>query len=146
MQNILTSVHSVLAYIVLIVLILAFLNAVSGWLSKRDFKMSKDLRISLFALILSHTQLLLGLIVYFISSNGLNAITSIGIGNLNSAARLLALEHPTTNIIAIVLITIGWSKHKLKEASEAKFKTLSLYYGLVILLILSRIPWGQWLG
>ena len=146
MQNILTSVHSVLAYIVLIVLILAFLNAVSGWLSKRDFKMSKDLRISLFALILSHTQLLLGLIVYFISSNGLNAITSIGIGNLNSAARLLALEHPTTNIIAIVLITIGWSKHKRKEASEAKFKTLSLCYGLGLLLILSRIPWGQWLG
>lgn len=146
MQNILTSVHSVLAYIVLIVLILAFLNAVSGWLSKRDFKMSKDLRISLFALILSHTQLLLGLIVYFISSNGLNAITSIGIGNLNSAARLLALEHPTTNIIAIVLITIGWSKHKRKDASEAKFKTLSLYYGLGLLLILSRIPWGQWLG
>ena len=146
MQNILTSVHSVLAYIVLIVLILAFLNATSGWLSKRDFKMSKDLRISLFALILSHTQLLIGLIVYFISSNGLNAITSIGIGNLNSAARLLALEHPTTNIIAIVLITIGWSKHKRKEASEAKFKTLSLYYGLGLLLILSRIPWGQWLG
>ena len=147
MQNILTSVHSVLAYIVLIVLILAFLNAISGWLSKREeFEMSKDLRISLFALILSHTQLLLGLIVYFISSNGLNAITSIGIGNLNSAARLLALEHPTTNIIAIVLITIGWSKHKRKETAEAKFKTISLYYGLGLLLILSRIPWSQWLG
>jgi len=66
MQNILTSVHSVLAYVVLIVLILAFLNAISGWLSKREkFEMSKDLRISLFALILSHIQLLLGLIVYF---------------------------------------------------------------------------------
>ena len=102
MQNILTSVHSVLAYVVLIVLILAFLNAILGWLSKREkFEMSKDLRISLFALILSHIQLLLGLIVYFISSNGLNAITSIGIGNLNSAARLLALEHPTLSLIHI---------------------------------------------
>tara|TARA_B100001093_G_scaffold478808_1_gene507310 strand:+ start:10550 stop:11002 length:453 start_codon:yes stop_codon:yes gene_type:complete len=146
-QDILTSAHSVLVYIVLIVLILAFLNAVSGWLSKREkFEMSKDLRISLFAIILSHIQLLLGLIVYFISSNGLNAITSIGVGNLNSAARLLALENPTTNIIAIVLITIGWSKHNRKETAEAKFKMISLYYGLGLLLILRRLPWSQWFG
>ena len=64
--------------------------------------MHKDLRLSLFALILSHIQLLVGLILYFVSPSGLNAIQSLGMGGLNAQARLLALEHPVINIIAFV--------------------------------------------
>ncbi len=133
-----------MAYIVLAVLIFAFINALMGLLSKREFTMHKDLRISLFALILSHIQLLIGLILYFVSANGLNALQTSGMGGLNSAARLLAVEHPFVNILALVLITMGWSKHKKKEASNAKFKTITIFYGLGLLLILSRIPWGVW--
>lgn len=58
--------------------------------------------------------------------------------------RLLALEHPVMMIIAITLITIGWSKHKKKTSSIAKFKTFAIFYGLALLLILSRIPWTNW--
>jgi hypothetical protein len=29
------------------------------------------------------------------------------------------------------------------EATD-KFKTIAIFYGLGLLLILSRIPWGQW--
>ena len=58
--------------------------------------------------------------------------------------RLLALEHPVMMIIAITLITIGWSKHKKKTTSTAKFKTFAIFYGLALLLILSRIPWTNW--
>jgi uncharacterized membrane protein YoaT (DUF817 family) len=66
-------------------------------------------------------------------------------GGLTPAARLLALEHPTINILALVLITIGWSKHKKKMEATDKFKTIAVFYGLGLVLILSRIPWGQWL-
>ena len=62
----------------------------------------------------------------------------------NAALRLTSLEHPLVNIIAIVLITIGWSKHKKIINSEAKFKTFAVFYGLGLLLILSRIPWNLW--
>jgi hypothetical protein len=48
------------------------------------------------------------------------------------------------NIIAIALITIGWSKHKKLMTSESKFKTFLFFYGLGLLLILSRI-WKIWL-
>jgi len=138
--------HSYLAYIVLLVIVLAVVNAFMGWLGKKDFRMDKDLRISLFALILSHIQLLVGLILYFVSANGLNALTNVGMGNLSSAARLLALEHPLINIIATALITVGWSRHKKKTESQPKFKSIAIFYGLGLLLILSRIPWAQWLG
>ncbi|TAI47793.1 hypothetical protein [Flagellimonas allohymeniacidonis] len=143
-MEILQNLHSYLAYIVLLVIIFAVFNALMGWTGKRDFTMHKDLRISLFALILSHIQLLIGLIVYFVSANGLKAIQTLGMGGLNAPARLLALEHPLTNVLAIVLITIGWSRHKRFVESDKKFKTITIFYGLGLLLILSRIPWAQW--
>lgn len=143
-MEILQNLHSYVAYVVLAVLIFAIFNALAGWLGKRDFTLQKDFRISLFALILSHIQLVVGLLVYFVSTNGLKAIQALGMGGLNASARLLALEHPTTNILAIALITIGWSRHKRFVESDKKFKSIAIFYGLALLLILSRIPWGQW--
>jgi len=139
-------VHSYLAYIVLALLFLAVANAIMGWIGNKMFTMEKDLRLSLFALILSHIQLLVGLILFFVSSNGLQAIQALGMGGLNSASRLLAVEHPFINIIAIVLITIGWSRHKKFIEGNKKFKSIAIFYGLGLVLILSRIPWNQWLG
>ncbi len=143
-MEIIQNLHSYFAYIVLAILILAVINALSGWLSKKEFRFDKDLRISLFALILNHIQLLIGLALYFTSANGLKAIQTLGMGGLNASARLLALEHPLINIIALALITIGWSRHKKKTDDTAKFKSIAVFYGLGLLLILSRIPWGQW--
>lgn len=138
--------HSYLAYVVLAVLFLAVANAIMGWLGNKMFTMGKDLRLSLFALILSHIQLVIGLILFFVSANGLKAIQTLGMGGLNAPARLLALEHPLTNVIAIVFITIGWSRHKKFMEGKKKFRSIAVFYGLGLVLILSRIPWGQWLN
>ena len=143
-MEILKNLHSYFAYIVLVVLIVATVNALIGWFTKKDFRFDKDLRLSLFALILSHLQLVIGLILYFVSDNGLKAIQALGMGGLNAAARLLAVEHPFINILAIAFITIGWSRHKKTDDSTKKFRRIGLMYGLGLLLILSRIPWGQW--
>jgi hypothetical protein len=62
----------------------------------------------------------------------------------DAALRLTSLEHPLTNIIAIVLITIGWSKHKKGETNSAKFKSIAVFYGIGLALILIRIPWSLW--
>lgn len=143
-MEILQTVHSYLAYVVLAVLILAVVNAVIGFTGDKLFTLEKDFRISLFALIFAHIQLLLGLILFFSSPNGLQAIQSLGMGGLNSAARLLAVEHPVINILAVGLITVGWSRHKKVMEARKKHKSIALFYGLGLLLILSRIPWGQW--
>ncbi len=136
--------HSYLAYVALAVLFLAVANAISGLISKRIFNMNKDLRLSLFALILCHIQLLVGLVLYFISPSGLSAIQEFGMGGLTASARLLAVEHPFINILAIVSITIGWSRHKKFVEGDKKFKSIAIFYGIGLLLILSRIPWSQW--
>ena len=67
-------------------------------------------------------------------------------GGLDSAARLLAVEHPFVGILAVVFITIGYSKHKKKLTSKPKLKTIAIFYTIALLLVLSRIPWSTWLG
>jgi len=136
-------IHSYWAYIVLIILIIAVVNAFVGFFKKKEFK-STDLRLGLFTLIVSHIQLLIGLVWYFMSPY-FNQLTSNTTEVMKTKEiRLLALEHPVMMIIAITLITIGWSKHKKKTSSIAKFKTFAIFYGLALLLILSRIPWTNW--
>ena len=136
-------IHSYWAYIVLAILIFAVVNAIIGLKQKKKFT-DKDLRLGLFTLIVSHIQLLIGLGWYFMSPM-YKALKANG-GEImgNKAARLIAVEHPIMMILAIVLITIGWSKHKKKTEDTAKFKTFVVFYGVALLLILSRIPWNNW--
>ena len=135
------SIHSTLAYAVLAVVAIAAINAFLGLSSKRNFT-KNDRSLSLVALILSHIQLLVGLILWATSPLGKDAMSQMS----NSAMRLTAVEHPLVNIIAIVLITIGWSKHKKEESSNGKFKKIGIFYALGLLLILSRIPWSNWMA
>ena len=90
-------------------------------------------------------QLLVGLILYFISSKGYELLSGGGAMS-DPVARLTALEHPVINILAIVLITIGYSRAKKLESSIAKFRSIYMLYAVGLVLILSRIPWGNWLG
>jgi len=132
--------HSGWAYIALLLLIIATATALIGMLSKKEFT-ARDRKIALFGLIGIHIQLLVGIILYFVSPLGFASFGQMA----DKALRLTSLEHPLINIIAIVLITIGWSKHKKLTTSESKFKTFSIFYGLGLVLILSRIPWSMWL-
>ena len=58
--------------------------------------------------------------------------------------RLYVIEHPLMMILAIIVITMGFSRHKKMDTAAGKFKTIAMYYGIGLLFVLSRIPWGQW--
>lgn len=133
--------HSGWAYLALLVIAIAAINAFSGWFSKREFT-AKDKRIALFGLIATHLQLVIGFVLYFLSPKGLESL-----GQMEDAElRLTSLEHPLLNILAIVLITIGWSRHKKAVVSDLKFKSIFVFYLLGLILILARIPWNSWLS
>ena len=142
--KIILEAHSGIAYVALITIAIAVINSLIGLSAKNEFK-PKDRRIALFALIATHIQFVFGLILYFVSPNGLAKIKAVGMGGMQAYDRLLALEHPLVNLIAIVLITIGWSSHKKAEENK-KFKKIALFYALGLILLLSRIPWKTWIG
>ncbi len=131
--------HSGWAYLALLLLVIAVVNSLVGMTSKKEFT-PKDRKIAILGLIGTHMQLLVGLILYFVSPLGFSSLGQMS----DKALRLTSLEHPLINLIAITLITIGWVKHKKLTTSESKFKSFSIYYSLGLLLILSRIPWNLW--
>jgi heme A synthase len=145
MYSVLKFIHSYWAYLTLAVLLIAIINAFRARISKKNFQ-ATDLRISLFALIFSHIQLLVGLALYFVSP-WFSYWSDLGMGGVmkNSEARLYLVEHPTTNLIALFLITLGWSLHKRQTEDSKKFSRIAIFYSLGLVLLLSRIPWKAWL-
>lgn len=132
------TVHSIWAAIALLMLTIAVVNSVSAKFSKRSFTL-KDRKIALWGLIAIHLQVTLGLILYFVSPLGLDVL-----GQMSSATlRLTSLEHPLVALIAVGLITVGWSKHK-KSEEPLKHHNIALFYTIAWVLILSRIPWSLW--
>ena len=142
-MSILQNIHSFWAYVVLLMLVVAIGNALLGKFMNKSFTI-KDLRISLFALIVTHIQLLVGLILYFVSPRFSAWQEGVGAVMGDASLRLYLVEHPVTNILAVVLITMGWSMHKRQAESSKKFLRIGLFYLLGTVLLLSRIPWSEW--
>ncbi|RLD29865.1 MAG: hypothetical protein DRI75_01785 [Bacteroidetes bacterium] len=144
MYNTVKILHSYWAYLVLLILILATFNVLIKFFGKKEFH-AKDFRISLFTLIVMHIQLIIGVILFFVSDY-LSQISEEGMGAImkNSTLRSNIIEHPITMLLVVTLITIGYSKHKKKLTSTSKFKTIAIFYTLSLLLVLAMIPWKTW--
>lgn len=125
-------------------LILATLNALIKFFGKKEFQ-PMDFRISLFTLIVTHIQLLIGIILFF-AAGYISIISDMGMAGImkNDTLRSNIIEHPTTMIAAVVFITIGYSKHKKKLTSVPKFKMLAIFYTIALILVLVKIPWQVW--
>lgn len=138
--------HSYWAYLVLILLVISTVNALIKFFGNKEFA-AFDFRVSLFTLIVVHIHLILGVVLFF-SADYLALISEMGMGEImkNSLLRSNIIEHPLTMIIAVILITMGYSKHKKKLTSKPKFKMLALFYTLALVLVLAKIPWNAWLG
>ena len=142
--DVIKTVHSYWAFLVIIILTLIVINSIIAKFSGRAFN-TKDLRLSLFGLIFSHIQLLIGLILYF-TSPWFDQFYQIGMDLLkNAESRLYLIEHPLINIVAIIFITLGWSLHRRQLDSSKKFLRIGMFYGLGLIFLLSRIPWDSWI-
>jgi len=137
-------IHSYWAYLVLFLLILTVLNALVAWIKKRPFKKS-DYKIGLFAMIATHIQLLIGLFVFFFSEK-FTTLKEIGMAATmkNEAFRKVVVEHPVAMLLAVILVTIGWSRHKKKTESTGKFKSFFIFYTLALALVIYMIPADFW--
>ena len=145
MYEIFQLIHKALFFVVMLLGLAVLAKAALGLSGKTAFA-ETDRKLGLFFMISNHTQLLIGLVLYLVLSPfGLNAITGLGMAEVmkNSEYRQIAVEHITTNIIAIVLITIGYSKNKRAFGDIAKHRNALIFYGLGLLLLLSRIPWSK---
>lgn len=136
MYNTLLGLHSGLRYIVLILLVLALVGAIIGLFGKKAYT-EGNRKINLFAMIFTHTQFLVGLILYFFSP--MVNYSNMGEAMKDAMTRYWTVEHSVMMLFAIILITVGHSRSK--KASEAfnKHRSIALYYGLAVLVIVVAI-------
>lgn len=123
--------HSGLRWLVLIFLVIAIIKSFAGWFGKKDYNKSDNL-IALLLLSFTHTQMIIGVVLYFISEK----VVAIGDAMKDSVLRFWAMEHGITMLIAIALITIGRVKSKKATESVDKFKKGAIFYTIAFILIL----------
>jgi len=135
--------HSFMPYLLLAVLVLALIKSFVAY-RKNQVHTEAHRKTGLMVLILAHIQLTLGCILYFVSPMSGEGLSDMGAAMKDSTLRLYALEHPLMMILAIVFITMAYSKSKKDITDSLKHKVKWVYYLIALVLILSRIPWSVW--
>jgi membrane protein DedA with SNARE-associated domain len=132
MYELLKHTHSGLRWVVLILMLIALYNAFTA----KSFEKRNKL-VNLFSMVSLHTQLLLGLILYFISPRVTFSAGWMG----NPSFRFYGMEHLAGMVIAVALVTLGYVKSKKGSNPEAIYKPIKTFYILGLILILLSIPW-----
>jgi hypothetical protein len=141
MYNTLIIIHNILRWGVLFAGIYAITKAAQGVINKKDFEKADNLSQIIFV-IFCHTQLLIGLILYFISPAVDQAFKS-GEMMKNAGFRFVAVEHIATMVIAIAFIQVGRTLSKKAANSLSKHKIALKYFAIGMIMILARIPWSK---
>lgn len=136
MYKILLSSHSGFRYIVMALLVIAVVQSLMGWSSKRHYS-EGNRKINLFTLISAHIQLLIGLALYFVSP--FVKLSDMAGSMKDDSLRYWSVEHIVMMIIAIALITIGYSRSKKLLADVAKHRIIGMFYTLALLIIIVTI-------
>jgi len=133
-MQILVTLHSLNRFVLLILLLVVIVKSLIGWLNKSPFEKADD-KLSLFLFISTHTQLLLGLILFFVSP----IVIFSGASMKDSVARYWLVEHSTGMLIAIVIISMARIQSKKLADSSAKFKKLFTFNIAALAIILANI-------
>lgn len=136
MYGILLPIHSLLRWAILVLILVCIVKSLMGMISKKPFGGS-DNKISLFLMISAHTQLVVGLILYFVSPR----VVFSGDAMKNDVTRFFTVEHIFMMLIAIVLITMGRILSKKATKDSGKFKRLFWFNLIALLVIFAAIPW-----
>ncbi len=131
--------HSIFRWLVLISLLYSLGRSFHGLISKRTFNKADSLA-RMLAGTISHTQLLIGFTLYFVLSPITQFFMKSGSGG-NHEIWFFGIYHIALMFSAIVVMTIGSSIAKRATADHAKFKTITIYFSIALVLILLAIPW-----
>jgi len=134
MYEFLLKAHSGLRYLVLLGLVVITIKALIGMLNKQPYT-SLDNRLGLFTFIFTHTQLLLGLLLYFTSPFVQFNSTTMS----EKMTRYWTVEHLTGMLVAVVLITLARSTSKRMTNDADKHKRMFIFNFVALVVIVAVI-------
>ncbi len=136
----LLSVHSILRWLILFLLIIVIVRSVFK-LNKDEIFDKNDNQFSLFLMIAAHLQLLVGIVLFFTSPNIQFYMTDIAMAMKEKSMRFFLVEHTIAMILGITFITAGRIAVKKETIDRKKFRHLLFYNSMALILIIWAIPW-----
>lgn len=131
--SLLTFFHSLLRYLLLLALAGAAFTHLNGFLTRRPI-LNGERTLAILAVVLSHVQLALGLILYFTTK-------SYALDSSSAEGRFWKMEHLGTMVIAIALVTVGRSLSKRAKDERLKQRHVWVFFLIALALMLWAIPW-----
>jgi hypothetical protein len=141
MYPLVLSIHNILRWVVLIVLILAFVNALLGWIQKRSWN-SMDRKLGTFAGIGVDIQLLLGLLLYLVFSPiTTSSFADFGAAMASTDRRFFLVEHSSLMLLAVIFVHLGSILARKATDDQKKHRQAAIWFGLTLLVVLFGTPW-----
>src|SRR6185295_13592047 len=126
--------HSLLRTLLLILLLAVIVKSLLGFANNQSFsKIDNVLGLTLFSV--THTQLLVGLILYFVSP----LVMFNGAAMKDPILRYWTSEHSVMMLIAIVFITLARTTSKKMSDDTAKHKRMFIFNTVALVIILVAI-------
>lgn len=142
-MQIILPLHNLTRWAVVLLGVFALFRVYRGWLTAQPWSDSDKKAVTFFTIALD-TQLLFGLILYFVTSDiTKQALSDFGAAMGNDILRFFALEHVFYMVLGIVFAHIGSAVGKKDLDDKIKFKRVALWLSAAIALILIGIPWSR---
>lgn len=140
MHPILLYLHSITRWIMLLALVYALFRAYRGWLTAGSWSKS-DSQARKFTTLIAHVQLLIGLMLYFVSPMVDYFLSETAMAMKIKVFRFYGLEHGLMMLVGVVLITMAGVRAKRVTSDKAKFKNYAIWLTIALLIIFAAIPW-----
>ncbi|MBN2043981.1 MAG: hypothetical protein JW757_03075 [Anaerolineales bacterium] len=138
---ILLGIHNLLRWAIVISAVFTLYRLYRGWLQKKPWENIDQKAIMVFTIFLD-TQLLIGLLLYFIFSDLVKAaFSNMAAAMGNQVLRFFTIEHTLLMIVAIVLSHIAGAVGKKDLPENTKFKRSAALITLALIFLLAGIPW-----
>jgi hypothetical protein len=130
--------HSALRWVILVAGVVAVVRAHRGLVAQQPYARAPG---SVFVLSL-HTQLLVGLVLYFGTSGLVSTfLAAPGPSMKDAVLRFFGMEHLVLMLAAVVVATIGSARARRAADDAAKNRGARLFFAIALILLVLGIPW-----
>jgi hypothetical protein len=142
MSSVLLQVHSILRWVLLLLLVLSIVQSFIGWIKHRELR-EGDTKLWLFTMISAHTNLLIGLILLLFGRFGiLSSGLPEGVNLMQDKFyRFFWVEHPAGMIAATLLITVARGVVRKQLTDPVKYRRSFWLFLVALIIIMASIPW-----
>jgi hypothetical protein len=140
MYSNLLAIHSLFRWVVLLLLLIAIYRAFIGYSRRKPF-LKLDNAIRHWTATVAHIQLIIGILLYIKSPVIQYFWAYSREAILNREAVFFGIVHISLMVLSVVLVTIGSALAKRKQTDREKFKTMLIWFSMVLSVIFIAIPW-----